>query len=362
MDNNLTEKTIPVTIISGFLGAGKTTLLNKFIAYRKKIRPFIIENELGEEGIDAGLIVAPDTDVFELNNGCLCCSLKEDLFDLLGELLKRKDEFDELVIETTGIADPATIAQPFMVYPEIENYYTLERVICIVDAQEIDFQLEETEEARKQIVFADIILINKADTVRKEHLFELEELLRNINPFATILSGDKESGYPLEKIMTLTRDNFDGEVSIPDHPVQYYDHHPDDDHDHSHSGTHSHPREQTHDQTHAAHNEFHHQGISSLSFVFDRPFNLDMFGHRLLVFLNLQAKNIYRVKGFIWANEEPQKVIVQSVAGALLISMGEKWPLEEIPKSRLVFIGKDLTSQGLEKMLTQCLDKDFVSP
>lgn len=379
MDDNQPGTTKPVTIISGFLGAGKTTLLNEFIAYRKEIRPFIIENELGEEGIDAGLIVAPDADIFELNNGCLCCSLNEDLFDLLGELLKRKDEFDELVIETTGIADPATIAQPFMVYPEIENYYSLERVICIVDAQEIDFQLEETEEARKQIVFADIILINKADMVRKEHLFELEELLRNINPFATILSGDKESGYPLEKIMTLTRDNFDGEISVPDHPVHYHGHHDHKDHqDHSHSrgSTHSHAHDDlhyhkhshpeshshSHDHSDATHNEFHHQGISSLSFVFDRPFNLDMFGHRLLVFLSLQAKNIYRVKGFIWANEEPRKVIVQSVAGALAISMGERWPLEEIPKSRLVFIGKDLTSHGLEKMLTQCLDKDFVSP
>ena len=335
MSTHQPETVKPVTIISGFLGAGKTTFLNEFIAYRKEVRPFIIENELGEEGIDAGLIVAPDSDVFELSNGCLCCSLNEDLFKLLHTLWKRNDEFDELVIETTGIADPAAIAQPFLVYPDIQNYYTLERVICIVDAQEIDFQLEETEEARKQIVSADIILINKVDTVRKEHLFDLEELLRNINPFATILSGDKESGYPLERIMTLTRDDFDGKMTTPVEPVQHHDH---------------------------DHNEFHHHSISSLSFVFDRPFNLDMFGHRLLVFLSLQAKNIYRVKGFIWANGEPQKVIVQSVAGALAISMGERWPSDEMPKSRLVFIGKDLTSKGLEKMLTQCLDKDFVSP
>lgn len=346
MNNNQPEIAKPVTIISGFLGAGKTTFLNEYIIYRKGKRPFIIENELGEEGIDAGLIVSPGTDVFELNNGCLCCSLNEDLFDLLNTLWKRNDEFDELIIETTGIADPATIAQPFLVFPEIEKCYKLERVICLVDAQQIDFQLEETEEARKQIVFADIILINKGDTVRKEHLSELEGLLRNINPFATILTGDKESGYPLEKIMTLTRNDFDGKITISDQPIHH--HIP----DHAHSHPHNHP--------HASHDEFHHHSISSLSFVFDRPFNLDSLGHRLLVFLNLQAKNIYRVKGFIWANEEPQKVIVQSVANMLSITMGEKWPPEKMPRSRLVFIGKNLTSQGLEKMLAQCLDKDFI--
>lgn len=348
MSTHQPETTKPVTIISGFLGAGKTTFLNEYITYRKEVRPFIIENELGEEGIDTGLIVAPDSDVFELSNGCLCCSLNEDLFKLLHTLWKRNDEFDELVIETTGIADPAAIAQPFLVYPDIQKYYKLERVICIVDAQEIDFQLEETEEARKQIVSADIILINKTDTVRKEHLFDLEELLRNINPFATILTGDKQSGYPLEKIMALTRDDFDGKMTTTVEPAQHHDH------DHSHSHSHHHAD--------ATHDEFHHHSISSLSFVFDRPFNLDMFGHRLLVFLSLQAKNIYRVKGFIWANDEPQKVIVQSVAGALAITMGERWPSDEMPKSRLVFIGKDLTSKGLEKMLAQCLDKDFVSP
>ncbi|SFK48843.1 GTPase, G3E family [Porphyromonadaceae bacterium KH3CP3RA] len=363
MDNNRYETAKPVTIISGFLGAGKTTFLNEYIVSRKGIRPFIIENELGEEGIDAGLIVAPGTDVFELNNGCLCCSLNEDLFDLLDALWKRNDEFDELIIETTGIADPATIAQPFLVYPEIEECYKLERVICIVDAQQIDFQLEETEEARKQIAFADIILINKGDTVRKGHLFELEELLRHINPFATILSGDKESGYPLEKIMAFNRDDFDGKIPPSgatgkdghDHPILHPVAHADVE-DHSHSHSHSHP------DTHPHHEEFHHHNISSLSFVFDRPFNLDRFGHRLMMFLNIQAKNIYRVKGFIWANDEPQKVIVQSVSNMLAITMGERWLPEEMPKSRLVFIGKDLASQGLEKMLAQCLDKDFIYP
>lgn len=346
MNNNQSKIAKPVTIISGFLGAGKTTFLNEYITYREGIRPFIIENELGEEGIDAGLIVTPGTDVFELNNGCLCCSLNEDLFGLLDALWKRNDEFDELIIETTGIADPATIAQPFLVYPEIEKCYRLERIICIVDAQQIDFQLEETEEARKQIVFADIILINKRDTVRKGHLSGLEELLRNINPFAAILSGDKESGYPLEKIMTLNRNDFDGKVSTSGQSDK--------------NGEVS--SNIAHIHMHTTHEEYHHHSISSLSFVFDRPFNLDLFGQRLLMFLNIQAKDIYRVKGFIWANEEPQKVIVQSVSNMLAITMGEKWPPEEMPKSRLVFIGKNLTSQGLKKMLAQCLDKDFIYP
>lgn len=333
-----------VTIISGFLGAGKTTFLNEYIKSLKGTRPFIIENEFGKEGIDAGLIMAPGEDVFELNSGCLCCNLNEDFFDLLEILWERNEEFDELLIETTGIADPAAVAQPFLSSPHIENYYKLQRVICIVDAQLVDFELEETEEARKQIAFADIILINKSNTVRKEYLAELEMMLRNINPFATILSGNKEEGYPLEQIMKFDRRENDYKAALPEIPGTNME---------QQCASHS-PAEQ--------HKEHHHHNISSLSFVFEEPFNLQLFEHRLLVFLNFQAKDIYRVKGFIRASDENHKIIVQSVANLLAITPGETCQTDEKPKSRLVFIGRNLKAKGLQKMLEQCLDKHHPVP
>lgn len=328
------EQAKPVTIISGFLGAGKTTFLNALIAHKKNRQLFIIENEFGKEGIDAGLILAPDADIFELNSGCLCCNLNEDLFDLLEILWERKDEFDELVIETTGIADPATVAQPFLVSQNIEKYYKLERVVCIVDAQLISFELEETEETRRQIVFADIILINKSDTVRDGYLKELEGLLRNINPTAVILSGNNETGYPLKEILALNRSYFDNQVAL-DSPQKYG----------------------TVYKVVSGHKEHHHHGISSLSFVFEQPFNLEWFEHRLMMFLSFQARDIYRVKGFIRAKEEKHKIIVQSVSKMLVITCGEEWKPDETLRSRIVFIGRDLKSKGLEQMLKQCLSK-----
>jgi len=329
----------PVTIISGFLGAGKTSFLNEYLAFQKDRKPIIIENEFGKEGIDAGLIIAPDAGVFELNSGCLCCNLNEDLFDLLGVLWEKNQDFDELLIETTGIADPAAVAQPFMISAEIERYYKLERVICLVDARLIRFELEETQEARKQIAFADIIVINKCDMVATENIGALEELLRNINPFATIFSGSKNTGYPLKEIMALNRADFDSRLAT--YPQQSSADQAD---------------KSTYDQKEPAVKEHHHQGISSLSFVFERPFNLELFEHRLLMFLNFQAKDIYRVKGFVWVSGSNDKIIVQSVSNLLGITSGPEWPAEELRRSRIVFIGRDLKSKGLKDMLEQCLD------
>ncbi len=334
----------PVTIISGFLGAGKTSFLNGLIAWRKAGRPAIIENELGDEGIDAGLIVAPDADIFELNSGCLCCSLNDELLDLLDAMLAKRDEFDELIIETTGIANPAGVAQPFMAVPEIARYFRLERVICIVDATLVASQLEQTREAREQIAFADIIVVNKCDMADQQYLSSVEDLLKNINPFAAVFSGSKVSGYPLDQIMCLTRSDFDNGLAAPEgthldeHPASESHYH----HDHSHE------------------KEHHHHDITSLSFVFERPFNLELFEYRLMIFLNFQAKDIYRVKGYVWGKGEKRKRVVQSVAHLLAITEGQEWDNQQIPKSRIVFIGKDLKAKGLENMLTQCLDKSYV--
>ncbi|MFT4095093.1 MAG: GTP-binding protein [Niabella sp.] len=326
-----------VTIISGFLGAGKTSFLNEFISYNKDIKPVIIENEFGKEGIDAGLIVASEANIFEFNAGCLCCNLNEDLYDLLGVLWQRKGEFDELIIETTGIADPATVAQPFIVHSQVKQRYQLERVICIVDAHLIEFELTETEAARKQIVFADIIVINKCDTVAPEYVAQMKILLRNINPFATIFSGDKSAGYPLKDILQLIRNDFDSNTAY-DLPVKET------------AAMGGEPQAvQPKCKTHQ------HKNIASLSFVFDEPFDLDLFSNRLWIFLNLQANDIYRVKGFVWTKGNERKMLVQSVSNILAITEDNEWRADEVKKSRLVFIGRDIKYKGIENMLRHCV-------
>lgn len=334
----------PVTLITGFLGAGKTSFLNEYIAFRKSWRPVIIENEFGQQGIDAGLIISTGTDIFELNSGCICCSLNEDFYDLLNQLQSRRDEFDELIIETTGIADPATVAQPFLISPQIEKYYRLERVICIVDARMIEFELKDTQEARKQIAFADIIVINKKDTVRPGYVEELENLLRNINPFASLFSGDQSSGYPLKEISGLMRADFDNK--IPARPKFSLS-----------SNIAIRPQRLL-----SGNFEHRHHDITSLSFVFDQPFDLEEFEHRLFVFLNFQARDIYRVKGFLWASGADRKIIIQSVVNLMGISPGKAWEPDEKKESRIVIIGKNLQSQGFEKMLLHCLSRTEIYP
>ncbi|HEY0245796.1 MAG TPA: GTP-binding protein [Mucilaginibacter sp.] len=320
-----------VTIITGFLGAGKTTFLNALIAYQKDRKLAVIENEFGEAGIDGELIVGADDSIYELSNGCLCCSLSDDFYSLLEMLWSRKNEFDEVVIETTGIADPAAIASPFLTIPSIGNYYQLQRVICLVDARHIEGQLQVTEEARKQISFSDIILITKTDLIEPEQLGNLKSLLKKINPLAEVLSGKKDN-YPFQEIF-----GFERNMLPPITKRKFY-------------------------LTSAAqkHDAHRHHDLVSLSFNFSEPFNLRVLEHRLMVFLNFQAKDIYRVKGIIYADEQDKRIIVQSVATDTAISTGNKWKKNEVRNSRIVFIGKDLKPEGFEKMLRNCFSSHSI--
>ena len=195
----------PVTILTGFLGAGKTTFLNQAISERPEIRYAIVENEFGKEGIDGELIIKPDNEIFELNNGCLCCSLNDGIYDILNELSLKTDQFDELIIETTGIADPAAVASPFFSHSEIKKDFPVKRVICLVDTELIEDQLIETDEAIKQIAFSDIILLNKTSNVNPEYLTKIEEKLLGINPFLKVFT-EKDMIFPVKEIFNTERD------------------------------------------------------------------------------------------------------------------------------------------------------------
>ncbi|WDF53959.1 CobW family GTP-binding protein [Mucilaginibacter sp. KACC 22063] len=320
---------VPVTIINGFLGAGKTTFLNEVITWKKERRLAIIENEFGETGIDGGLIMDIDNDIFELNNGCLCCSLNEEFYTLLESLWRQREKYYEIVIETTGIADPASVASPFLMDQSISNYFKLKRVICLVDARHVEAELAATEEARKQISFGDILLITKTDLVAPADVERIRRLLSELNPFAEVFMGHKEN-YPFQEIFDLDR------IKIVQRRPKFSLAPP--------------PSTKTHN----------HHDLTSISFTFTEPFALQNLQQRLSLFLAFQASDVYRVKGILWAEGYPRKIIVQSVNHDLAIGFGDSWAEDEIKDSRMVFIGRKLNPPGFEKMLRQCLFKQHI--
>jgi G3E family GTPase len=328
----------PVTILTGFLGAGKTTFLNDFLQQNKDKRYAIIENEFGEQGIDGELVLQPDDNIVELNNGCLCCTLNDNLFDILNDLFDRRNEYDEIIIEATGVADPTGLAQPFVSHPLIKRHFPLKGVICLVDAELIENQLIDTEEAKNQVAFSDVLLINKTDLVTQDHVKDLEGKLGRMNPLATIVQGNKQA-YPAIQL--------DAQQSPLDGLFQ-----------HDHHGHASELEEQFPvKKPHSHHHHKHTDEIVSQTFHFDQPFDYRMLDHKLLVYLMLQAKDLYRMKGRVWLDGSDDPYIVQSVGERLEIEPGNAWPAGQEKKSVLVFIGKNLQRPGIEKLLQQSLSK-----
>ncbi|WP_019991303.1 CobW family GTP-binding protein [Rudanella lutea] len=336
-----------VTILTGFLGSGKTTLLNALLNEQVGRRFALVENEFGEEGIDGELIVRPDVDITELSNGCLCCTLSNNLLDVLDALSQRQDSFDELIIETTGIADPANIAVPFMMVPAVQQAFTIKRVICLVDAELIEDQLRDTEEAIGQISFADVILINKTDRVSPDYLARLRTTLHEINPLAEVLVGHKDD-YPIKALLAVVRDvaettgiarltptrpNLPGAQSIPE------------------------PQAHSTEASPKAHHH-RHSNLVSVSFRFTKSLDLTRLYHRLTTLLLFHGKDLYRIKGVIYDRSRAERWIVQSVGQTLTLVDGAPWQTEDDRLSRLVFIGRGLKTAELETMLGQCFSRD----
>jgi G3E family GTPase len=332
-----------VTILTGFLGAGKTTLLNALMNTRPHTRFALIENEFGKEGIDGGMVIRPDVDIVELSNGCLCCSLNDDLLTVLEELHDRSDRFDELIIETTGIADPANVAVPFLMLPMVQREFSLKRVICLVDAELVEDQLRDTEEAIAQISFSDLIIVNKTDRVATAYLAKLVEILQGMNPMAQILTGQKED-YPIEAVMAFTRTTL-----TPDKPGRFTPSRP------SAQAQALKPRSSA---SGAHHHHHKHSDIVSLSFRFTESMDLTSLYHRLMTLLLFQGQDIYRVKGIIYDQTRKERWIIQSVGKNITLLEGTPWQEDEEQLSRVVIIGKLLKPEDFEKMLRQCLSKE----
>ncbi|MEM7104723.1 MAG: GTP-binding protein [Bacteroidota bacterium] len=345
----------PVTILTGFLGAGKTTFLNHLLQENEGTRYAIIENEFGEQGIDNELVMRPDETIVELNNGCLCCTLNDNLYDILNDLFEKRAEFDEVIIEATGVADPTGLAQPFVAHPLIKKHFPLTSIICMIDAELVEDQLVETEEALSQISFSDILLINKIDLVSEDYISILEKKLQQLNPLAKIFKGHKNEFPEIEyhsineKLEELLL------KSNTDHG-----------HDHHHHHEHDHKREHGSSELnfpvqkpHTHHHHHHTEDIHSHTFTFNVPFDFQVLYQQLFVYLTFQAVGLYRIKGLVWLENKEHQCILQSVGRRLDFQEKRVWDPAETKQSILVFIGKNLKRQGLEKLLNKCISANY---
>jgi G3E family GTPase len=321
---------IPVTIITGFLGSGKTTLLNRLIAENPDTKFAIIENEFGEIGIDNELVIGAEEGIFEMNNGCICCTLNDELVETLAKLLNSGRDFQHLIIETTGIAEPDAVAAAFVTDPSVQAYFQLNAVICLADAQNIEDMLHEREEAKRQVSFADHILLNKAGEVAEEYLQHLLQILDNVNPLASISVGNfSKTEVDLLHIDAYKADAVEKKLKAQHKAVgHHHDHH---------------------------HHHHQHADVVSHSFIFDRPFDMLKLRHWMQVLLMIQGEGIYRVKAVLDVQYQDNKMILQSVRKAYSFSLGEEWPEGKPRQSRIVFIGKKLNKEILEKNLKQLM-------
>jgi len=321
----MSKDKIPVTILTGFLGAGKTTLLNNLIANNPDKKFAIIENEFGDIAIDQELVVNAKDGIFEMTNGCVCCSLNVELGELLQKLIRSEYEFNHLIIETTGIAEPDGIASAF-IGGNRSSKFVLDGTICLADAHDIIMNLKERGEAQKQVSFADVIILNKTDLISEDELIEAKKTLRSYNAEAPIYKsnfGRVDENLPRRQADLLDLKAYDSnrlenKLLNPNHRHQ------------------------------------HHELVAH-SFEFKEPLISKKFEHWITMLLFLSGYQIYRIKGILYLKDESNKVIFQSVRSNSNIEIGSPWLDGEIKKTKIVFIGINIKRSSLKKGLKNCL-------
>lgn len=338
---------IPVTVLTGYLGAGKTTLLNRLLTEEHGRRYAVIVNEFGEIGIDNDLVVDTDEEIFEMNNGCVCCTVRGDLIRIISNLMKRPGRFDAILVETTGLADPAPVAQTFFVDEDVRVKTRLDAVVTVVDAKHILTRLEDTQEAAEQIGFADVILLNKADLVDADGLAHTEKAIRSINPYAQIYRTTKcniavtelldRGSFDLSRIVELDPHFLHGHGH--DHREHHHHHH--DDHDHGHH--------------HAPPNVLHDKGITSVSLKSEKLLDGDAFMAWIQELTQIQGPDILRLKGILAFEGEKERFVLQGIHMLLDGEMQRPWKDGEAKVSRMVFIGRNLNPQALEQGFLSCV-------
>lgn len=333
-----------VSILTGFLGAGKTTLLNAVISHKHHTRFAIVENEIGEESIDAELLIKSDENIVELNNGCLCCTLNDNLYDILNQLWLKKSSWDHLVIEATGIADPANIARPFLTNISVQESFHLKRVICVVDAELIEDQLKETEVAIQQIAFSDVILLNKSEKVTTAYLKELQGILKTLNPFAEILVA-LENDFKIDILFNTERhSDFYSNPKPFLTPKGIFNLMP--------AETAASPKLGLGN----SHRRHEHSDIETILLRYPEGMNIEAIRHRMMVFLLVQSVGVYRIKGILFSKNYEDRVILQTVGKGMSVTNGQPWQDGDKKESKIVIIGKRLSIYGFDSMFRSCLE------
>jgi len=362
---------IPVTILTGFLGAGKTTLLNRILAESHGHRIAVIENEFGPESVDNELLVRDAGEqIVEMNNGCVCCTVRGDLARILGELRQKREagsiSFDRVVIETTGMANPGPVTQTFFVDEDVGTHYRIDGVITVVDAKHGHATLDAQTEAQNQVGFADRILLSKTDLVDPEEARSLRERLVRMNPRAPIRNVHMGQvpvgeifdigGFDLTSVLDLDPDFLAAEHPDARRAREHQDGHGHDDHehhDHDHGPDHAH-EDGGHDHAHD-HHHHHDDAIKAFVFTSERPFDARRLEETMSALIQVYGPDLLRYKGVLFVRGSGRRMILQGVHMLMGVEPGRSWERRDTPASKMVFIGRNLPKEIFVQGLESCL-------